>query len=245
MKFTPEAYNQLVEDVEKELSALLAKSDSEISQPLVKSEEEPKEEQKDESQEEESKEEPKEEAKEDKKEDEKEEAKDEDCDYDDEDKEEMHKMYESMSKGELKAHKEAVEKNWMTKCGDMQQMAKSEQITVEVTKEESQETELFKSENTSLKKENEELKKNVESLVVAMNSFLSNKAPERKAVTDVSFIAKSEETKQEVKPLSKSEVTKILSQKTQSSTLSKADRDLINNYYINNAAIETVSHLLK
>jgi pyruvate dehydrogenase E2 component (dihydrolipoamide acetyltransferase) len=251
MKFTPEAYNQLVEDVEKELSALLAKSESEISQPLVKSEEESKEEEKDESPKEESKEEPKEEAKADEKQEDKEEEKkdadqDEKCDYDDADHEEMHKMYESMSKAELKAHKDAVDQKWMAKCGDMQQMAKSEETTVKVeTKQEDiQETELVKSENTSLKKENEDLKKNVETLVVAMNSYLSKKAPERKAVTDMSFIAKSEEIKTEAKPLSKSEVTRILSQKAQGQ-LSKSDREAINNFYINNAAIETVSHLLK
>lgn len=247
--YTQEQYNKLVEDVESELSALLAKSESEVSQPLTKAEEKP-EDKKEESQEE-SKDEPKAEAKaEDKKEDEKkEEPKDEEsCDYDDNDMEEMHKMYGSMSKGELKAHKESVEKCWMAKCGDMQQMAKSETPVVEVKTETKQEEDsqslLIKSENETLKKENEDLKKNVEQLVASMNAFLVKKAPERKAVTDISFIAKSEE-KVEVKPLSKSEVHRILATKTQDPSLSKSDRELINKYYLNNAAIETVSHLLK
>jgi regulator of replication initiation timing len=136
----------------------------------------------------------------------------------------------------------------MAKCGDMQQMAKSEETSVEAkakTEESKEEVTLVKSENETLKKENEDLKKNMESLIVSMNKFLSTKAPERKAVTDISFIAKSEEVKPETKPLSKSDINGILSKKTQDASLSKSDRELINNYYLNNAAIDTVSHLLK
>jgi hypothetical protein len=255
MNLTQEQYDKLLADVEKEFSTLLAKAEEQAAQPLAKAEEakseEVKEEIKSEASEQqlekaEDKEEEKKEEKEEEKKDEEKKEDGEHCDYDDEDKEEMHKMYHSMSKGELKAHKDTVEKCWMAKCGEMQVMKSEEQSKTETLakpEEANKEVELLKSESESLKKENESLKKNIEQLTAAMTSFITKKAPERKAVTDIGFIAKSEESKEET--LSKAEIDKILSKKATDQSLSKGDRDLIKNYYLSGAPVETVRHLLK
>jgi hypothetical protein len=251
---TTQQYEKIIADVEKEFSLFLAKAEN-TSATLTKSDEasesaseEKKEEDKEEPKAEEHKEES---ASEEKKEEDKEEPKaeedkkDEDShDYSDEDVEEMHKMYGSMSKGELGLHKAATEKCWMAKCGEMTQMGKSEKDTiVSVSKEDSS---LIKSKVETLEKENEELKKNVESLVNAMAKFVNNKkAPARKAITEIGFLNKSEEETAQEKTLSKSEITTILSRKAQEPTLSKSDREAIDKYYFGVGGIESIRHLLK
>ncbi len=257
--YSKEEFQAMVANLESEFMNLM-KSEQEAAQPLAKSEEAPKEEEKKEEKEE-SKEEPKAEAKEsDEKKDEpkaeekKDEEKKEDDEahgYDDEDMEEMHKMYHSMSKGELKAHKESVEKCWMAKCGEMTQMTKSEetsQVQPEVKAEEqkpSEESTLLKSELESAKKENEELKKNIEGLVSAINTFVTKKtAPARKAITDIEFVKKSEEGSEE-KKLTKSEIDSILAKKAQDPKTSVQDRAAINSFYLTNAGVEKIAHLLK
>lgn len=259
MNLTQEQYDKLLADVEKEFSIFLAKAEEQSAQPLAKAEEAKSEEVKEDSKVESS--EPKLEKAEEKKEEEKQEEKkeeekkeepkseehkdDEHCDYDDEDKEEMHKMYDSMSKGELKVHKDSVEKCWMAKCGEMKVMKSEEETKTESLSkpEEDKNIELLKSETETLKKENDALKKSIEQLTAAMTSFLTKKAPERKAVTDIGFIAKSEESKEET--LSKTEIDKILSKKATDYSLSQGDRELIKNYYLSGASVETIRHLLK
>ena len=180
------------------------------------------------------------------KEEQKEESKEEDEShgYDEEDLEEMHKMYGSMSKGELKAHKESIEKCWMGKCGEMTEMGKSEEKSVETTQEPKVE-DLLKSELEAIKKENEDLKKNVEGLVSAINDYVTKKpAPARKAITDIEFVKKSEEEVKE-KPLTKSEISNILAKKAQDPKLSPQDRAAINSFYLTNAGVEKIAHLLK
>lgn len=250
-KLTQQEYDTLISQVETEFAALLAKAESETSQPLAKAEDEPKaEEAKEESKAEEKAEEKKsdEESKEEAKaEPSAEDKKDEEShDYSDEDKDEMHKMYGSMSKAELGLHKEAMEKCWMSKCGDMTQMAKSEETKPEaVVTEPSKEEQLLKSEVEGLKKENDDLKKNLEGLVATMEKFLTQKQPPaRKAISEIGVIAKSEET-EEKKELSKSEIHKILSQKAREASLSKSDQEAIKNYYLSNAGSESIRHLLK
>jgi hypothetical protein len=254
---TTEQYQKIVADIEKEFSQFLAKAESDSVQPLNKAEEEDKsekeesepkaEEKKDESPAQEASEEKKEESKEE--EPKAEEKKDDDADhgYDDEDVEEMHKMYGSMSKSELNLHKGAMEKCWMAKCGEMT-MDKSEKETIIETPIVAQEdTSLIKSQNESLSKENEELKKNVAELVNAMASFVTKKAPARKAVTELQYLNKSEEeVKVEAeKQLTKSEITQILSKKAQEPTLTKSDREAIDKYYLGRGGIESIRHLLK
>lgn len=257
--FSKEEFQAMVAELESEFMNLM-KSEQESAQLLAKSEEEAKkEEEKKEEDKSESKEEDKAEKSEEKSESKDEEKKDdekkdddESHGYDDEDLEEMHKMYDSMSKGELKAHKNSIEKCWMSKCGEMTQMAKSEETKVETktkevkveTKESETET-LLKSEIESVKKENEDLKKNLESLVAAMNTFMTKKAPVRKAITDIEFIKKSEEGQNEVKPMTKSEIDTILSKKVVDPSLTRADREAINQFYLTNAGVEKIAHLLK
>jgi hypothetical protein len=258
--YSKEEFQAMVAELESEFMNLL-KSEQESAQLLAKSEE--KEEEAKEEKKEESKEEPKAEAKEseekkdepkaeDKKDEDKkeEEKKDEEesHDYDEEDMEEMQKMYSSMSKGELKAHKDVVEKCYMAKCGEMTQMKKSEEASKEVkdkSSSTSSEESLLKSELEAIKKENEELKKNIEGLVSAINTFVNKKqAPARKAITDIRFVKKSEEEGQE-KPLTKSEIHAILAKKARDPKTSSQDRAAINEFYLTNGSVEKIAHLLK
>jgi hypothetical protein len=243
--FTKEEFQEMVAQLESEFHSIMKSEQEESAQRLAKSEDEAKEEDK-----KEEKEEPKDEAKEESKEESKEEDKkeDESHGYDEEDLEEMHKMYSAMSKAEREAHKAAIEK-----CGEMSQMAKSEEKSVEVEKEEvevktetnSEDTTLLKSEIETIKKENEELKKNIEGLVAAMNVYVAKKAPARKAITEIEFVKKSEEGNSEEKPLSKSEIDKILAKKVVDPSLSRTDREAINSFYLTNAGVEKIKHLLK
>jgi len=66
--------------------------------------------------------------------------------------------------------------------------------------------------------------------------------PQRKAVTSVGFVPKTEDAP---KPLSKSEVTEKLVTITKSPKLSKSDRELINEYCLGNLGVEKIEHLLK
>jgi hypothetical protein len=253
--YSKEEFQAMVAELESEFMNLM-KSEQESAQLLAKSEEDSKKEEEKEEHKEEHKEEPKAEAKEsdekkdepkaeEKKDEDKKEEDDEDHGYDEEDMEEMHKMYSSMSKAELKAHKDAVEKCYMAKCGEMTQMKKSEESSKEeVAKKSSEESALLKSELESIKKENEELKKNIEGLVAAINTYVTKKqAPARKAITDIEFVKKSEEAQE--KKLTKSEIDAILTKKAQDPKTSRQDREAINSFYLNNAGVEKIAHLLK
>jgi hypothetical protein len=110
MQYTEKELAKLIEDVEKEFTAHLSKSEESFK--LAKSEDgeaKPKDKKKDEKSKDEGQEEEKP-AAEAKPEGEAEAHGDEGHDYDDEDMEHMHKMYRSMSKGELKAHHDAIMK---------------------------------------------------------------------------------------------------------------------------------------
>lgn len=260
-RYTAEEFKGMVAELESQLFAAIAKSEDQAAQStLAKSEE--SEEKAEDKKEDEKKEESAEAtpaASEEKKEDKtpeapkKDEDKKEDSDedshgYDEEDMEEMSKMYDSMSKGELKAHKSAMEKCWMAKCGDQTKMdmAKSEE-TVKATPESKpvvEETTLLKSELETKNKEIADLKKSVEGLVSAINTYVTKKAPARKAITDIEFVAKSEE-KVEEKPLAKSEIIKILNKKASTPNLSSSDRAAINDYCLNNGSMEKIQHLIK
>jgi hypothetical protein len=191
-----------------------------------------------------------------------EDKKDDDHGYSDEDMEELHKMYGSMNKAEhgvhLKSLKKAMCKSHsseeMEKCWKSEDEAeehKEEDKKEDEKKEEKEDMEkcgemkpVAKSELESIKKDNEELKKNLEGLVSAIHTFVTRKAPARKAITEIEYVKKSEAGSAE-KTLSKSEINGILSKKAQDPTLSKMDRDAINAFYMNGASLETVKHLLK
>lgn len=242
MQYSKEELGKLVAEVEKEFSILLAKAQDEAAGPLVQadeSEEEKKDNELASDQELEAKdsEDQQEEPKQDEEESHDEHSDDDHLDYDDEDLEEMHKMYSSMKKAELKAHYEAAKKA-LEKCGEMK-MAKSER---EIYPAEN--TSLLKSELDAVKKQNEELKKNIEALVASMTAFLTKKAPQRKAITEIAVLEKSEQAKPEIK-LSEAEIHRIISEKSKDPSLSKSDRMAIDNYYLGGRDISKIAHLLK
>lgn len=263
MKMTQADFEKLVTDVEKEFDLFLAKAESEAKPEvtLAKSDEkndEKKEEKKDDEKKDEAKEasaKADDEKKEEKKDDE------DKHDYDEEDIEEMHKMYASMGKAERALHKSAIEK-----CGDMK-VAKSEGQAKEELLTKSEDTESLKKaeeaekaaalakseleaktkELEGIKGENEKLKKNFEEVVTALNGFLTKKGPQRKAITSIEYVKKSEieDKKSEPKNLTKSEITAILTKKASDPTLSKTDREAINKYYAKGQSNpEVVKHLL-
>lgn len=182
------------------------------------------------------------------------------CDYDEEDLQHMHKMYSSMSKGELKAHhdsvRRALDSSGMQKCGDMS-MSKSEDTStakpadakpIEVTPEVINETKTEDVLKSELAKANEKVAQ-LEKTQSVLQEFLTKlvgktAAPKGKAITEVAAIAKSEGA-DEVKELSKSEVTQVLMKKASDPSLSKADREAINSYYLGERNFNTISHLLK
>lgn len=181
-------------------------------------------------------------------------------DYDEEDLAHMQAMYASMSRGELKAHHDAVraalDACGMEKCGDMAPdqaapMQKSEKdVVVEVSPEAivaTAETELLKSEIAAKDAEVAELKKSVDVMTTFITKLFEKKgAPAGKAITSLETIAKSESVQEEVKPLSKEQITSKLNQKASEPTLTKSDREAINQFYATGQInINGISHLLK
>lgn len=179
--------------------------------------------------------------------------------YSDEDLEEMHKMYSSMSPAEHKVHHESLQRAMgitgesteeedkdkkhedkkddekdIEKCGESMKMS-----------EKNPSEDLLKSEVELLKKELEAQKKNFDGVLAAMTTFVSKKsAPARKAITEIEYVKKSETPKESEKNLTKSEITAILNKKAQDGSLSKSDREAINAFYMNGASLEKVKHLL-
>jgi hypothetical protein len=160
---------------------------------------------------------------------------DEDHDYDDEDQAEMEKMYKEMTKKEAELHYKAVKKACY---GNM----------AEISKSENEELELVKSENEELKEQNDKLQKSVEQLVTVLKTNV-NKAPERKAITNIDYIKKSEvEVAPEVKPFvgTRNDAIKKLRVAASGDDLTKADRQAITEFTLDNKiSIDSIKHLLK
>jgi hypothetical protein len=111
--------------------------------------------------------------------------------------------------------------------------------------EETSEVELLKSELTATNSKYEDLKKQFDGVAAFLTKLVEKKAaPAPKAILSLDVIAKSEGSEEE-KPLSKVEITSILTKKAAESTLKKSDRDAINSYYLGDADIKRISHLLK
>lgn len=72
-------------------------------------------------------------------------------------------------------------------------------------------------------------------------------APKGKAITEIATLAKNEDggTSVDTNSMSKSEITQKLLQKSQDPRTSAQDRAAINAYYLSNANVNTISHLLK
>ncbi len=115
-----------------------------------------------------------------------------------------------------------------------------------MNKSEGTEVDLLKSELGTVKTEYETLKKNYEGVEEFLKKLLKQKpAPAAKAITSLEVIAKNEGQNEE-KPLTKSEIGSALLKKSQDPSTSKADRDAINNYYLNDQVdVRAISHLLK
>lgn len=169
----------------------------------------------------------------------------EEVEYTDEDYQTVDDLYGSMSKSEIEAHYASIKR---VMFGD-----ETEEKSEEMTKSEDsqKETDMIKAEISTVKAENEELKKSVETMTELLNKLFNSgkKAPAQKAITEISYIAKSEESESETKGLdiskmSKSEITNKL-KSVNYAELSKSDRDCINDFYLNNGSVEKIKHLIK
>jgi hypothetical protein len=114
-------------------------------------------------------------------------------------------------------------------------MQKSEELA-----KRNEEVSLAKAEISSLQAKNAELQKNFDAVAKFLET-LNKSVPQRKSVTSIDYIQKSEESKE----LSNEQVEQVLAKKVKDSSLSKSDRDAINSYYLNGKSIETIKHLLK
>lgn len=156
--------------------------------------------------------------------------------YEEEDYETIDELYSSMSKSEMEAHYASIKKVLFGESMEKSEGTKNEEVK------------MVKSEVEAIKAENEELKKNLDTVTELLNKMFdtTKKAPAQKAITGMTYVAKSEETKEEadVTKLSKSEITAKL-KTLDYGTLSKSDRDAINNFYLNNGSVEKVKHLIK
>lgn len=170
-------------------------------------------------------------------------------------------LYASMEKNEIEAHYNAIKK---VMFGEAEEMAKEESAAHEAAESEEEEKEehkkkkekkeemekcgemVAKKSEKDLISENEELKKNLETLNDLVTKLFNKKAPTQKAITNASFIAKSEETETptfDVSELSKSEITSKL-KALDYGKLSKSDKDAINNFYLENGSVNKIKHLI-
>jgi len=171
-------------------------------------------------------------------------SEDQEVETEEEDYETIDDLYASMTKSEQEAHYAAVKKSLYGEEVEAQQEEAEEKIEKSEAKAEEndeEEVEMLKSENEELKKNYEELKSMVDQL------FNVKKAPAQKAVTNVNYIAKSEESNSEeidFSEMSKNEITAKL-KTIDYSGLKKSDREAINNYYLDNGSVDSIKHLIR
>jgi hypothetical protein len=108
--------------------------------------------------------------------------------------------------------------------------------------EENPEVVMLKAELEANKAKSKELKDSLDTVATILTQMVKKTAPQGKAVMSLDVVRKSEV---EEKPLSKSEVTAVLAKKAMDPSLSKQDRNLINAFYLDNASINSISHLLR
>lgn len=236
-KINKSELEQMVAQLEREFAALLKseepskeekdekEKEQEAKETIV---EQAKEEAKKEPAQEAAQEEIKEEsAQEEQKEDKEEDRKDDEEIYSPEELDELKKLYESMSEKERKIHKDILEK-----CGEI--------------KVQKSETSLVKSkEIEALRKENAELKKSLEELVSKFVGVIKSQPPVRKTV-DVLKKGEDVGEQKDATSLSKSEIFAQLKTKVKDPSLSKKDRDAINQYLVGGQKdVNLVKHLLK
>lgn len=150
----------------------------------------------------------------------------------------IEELYNSMDKSEKEAHYAACKKSLFSESEEQE----SEEPTAQV------EQEMSKSESDKLKEENESLKKSYNELnELVSKMFSAKKAPAQKAITSTDYIAKSEEVQGnegvDISKMSKSEITEKLKTVDQSN-LTKSDRNAINDFYLKNASVDKIKHLI-
>ena len=155
-------------------------------------------------------------------------------------------LYASMDKSEKEAHYNSVKKAMFGEEEVAATMEKSEEVEVEV--EAVEEETMAKSEGEiALEVENGELKKSLDNMNELLGKLFNKKAPTGKAVTNISYIAKSEEVNKEdesFSKMSKSEITSELN-KIDYSNLSKTDKTAINEFCLENGSVDKIKHLIK
>lgn len=167
--------------------------------------------------------------------------------------EELHEIYASMDEQELHRHLTAIE----AALGGGQEQAEQQQAPEQMAqapeaapaaaddmamKSEKVQSSLVKSEDMKkLQDENDQLKKSLDKVIAAMGKAFQ---PTRKAVTDIEYIKKSESQPDE-QPLTKAETVAKLNKIVTSSSLSKADRQAINDFILNDGSKEQVKTILK
>jgi hypothetical protein len=158
-------------------------------------------------------------------------------DYSEEDLKEMDTLYKSMNKSEAEAHYKSLKKAIF---GDVEEteIKKSEQA-MDLVKSE---LDLAKSENVKVTTENAELKKSLDKLSAVISKIVKT-VPERKAITEIQFVDKTDLPKKDEVKLTKSEIANRLSLKIREGKLNKNEMDLVSKYY-NNGSIESIKHLL-
>jgi hypothetical protein len=124
-----------------------------------------------------------------------------------------------------------------TDQGNLKDMEKSENIGNDLQKS----LEAAEAKNAELKKSLDTVQEFLTKLVTKVS------APKGKAVTEIASLAKNEDGSSSVdtNSMSKSEITQKLLQKSSDPRTSAQDRAAINAYYLSNANVNTISHLLK
>ena len=169
----------------------------------------------------------------------------EDLDYTNEDYDTIDEIYSSMNKSEKEAHYNSIKKS-LSENSEQEFEGEIEDKS-EVVVEDS----MIKSENEELKTQNEELKKSIGTMNELLDKMFNKtkKAPAQKAMTGYTVVEKSEgfaEEKDEVdfSTMTKGEITSKIKTVDQN-TLTKSDRNAINDYYLNNGSVESIKHLIK
>ena len=148
-------------------------------------------------------------------------------------------LYASMDKSEKEAHYNSIKKSLASEY-------EKEEVKEEVVEIKSEEP-MAKSENeVKLETENEELKKNLDTMNGLLDTIFNKKAPQGKAITATSYIAKSEGSENEedsIESMTKSEITSKLKD-INYTDLSKSDRNAINDFCLKNGTKESIKHLI-
>ena len=168
--------------------------------------------------------------------------------YTDNDIQEMDELYTSMTKSEKEAHYQSVKKALF---GNGIEKSEKDEVVKENDDLTKKELDEVKAQLEKKEQAYQALQKDFSNLIGKLNNFLkgSNSAPTQKAITDIEYVKKSENTKEESKgqvlsKLTKSEINEKLTKHIRSGKLEDSDRELINSYFFNNQNLDAIKHLL-